>query len=128
MRIVQFIIAIGRIGPAGKLIGFRRDDRPNQVFQVISMLFKVLCQCFQQIRVSRRIRGAKIIDWMDQPSPKEVRPYPVDSRFGEIWMRSHPPGKPHPGVFVGSWIDRLTIEKARRHFLLGARMNNFNEA
>src|SRR5262245_37532357 len=64
---------------------------------------------------------------MNQPSSKEIRPYPIHRCFREIRMRRHPLSKPHSWVLSGARLYAFSIKECRLHLLLRPRMNDLDE-
>src|SRR5436309_7925568 len=71
------------------------------------MLLEVLCENLEESRMCRRIGRAKIIDRVDDPSPEEKAPHPVDYGLGKVGIiRSG-----HPFGQLGSRIGTLALRQ-----------------
>ncbi len=105
MGVVNHIVAIGRVGETGELIGSRRDDRLHQAPQVVAVFPEILGERREQLGVGRRIGGAEVIHRIDNAAAEELAPNPVDRSFGEVGVLSHPARQFFARVGIGGEIE-----------------------
>src|SRR5262249_4356422 len=95
VRVVDLVVLIPLIGGDGVLIDARLANRPHDLLGVEAALDKLLGQTVEELRIARRVAGADIIHWLDEPNAEQVAPNAVDVALGEVWILfgSRPPGE-----------------------------------
>ncbi len=85
----------------GALVGLAYKDRPQKLLYVPAILNKFERQPVQQLRMAWNASlGAKVIESLDDPSPHEQPPGPVDEHPRDQWVvfSSQPTGEGHTGT------------------------------
>ena len=85
--LAKFAVSYRQIlDPTGGLGEVRLDDRADECFQIILLLFEVLSQLLQQLRARWRIGRAEIIHRIDNATTEETTPHAVDRRLRKIGL------------------------------------------
>src|SRR5437868_6221316 len=71
---IDFVVLIPFVLFERQLIRARCADGANQLLRIEAALEIILSERIEQWRVARRVAGANVIHWIDNPAAKEIAP------------------------------------------------------